>query len=144
MRPIALAPTRLLPTLGVWFVAVSCTGLEPDAPPAGAVLMTPPAQYAEWYASTEACAQLTGAASRIEWYVVPGVSTFETSIGEKVGLWERVGNVSRITIAGNYADNEMVVRHEMLHDLLERAGHPPEYFVTRCHLTWDSWNAGTQ
>lgn len=144
MRPISFAPSRLLPVLGLWFVATSCTAMEPDGPPAGAVLMTPPAQYATWYASTEACAQLTGAADRIEWYVVPGVTTFETSIGEKVGLWERVGNVSRITIAGNYTGNEMVVRHEMLHDLLERAGHPPEYFVNRCHLTWESWNAGEQ
>jgi hypothetical protein len=144
MRPSAFTTSRLLPVLGLWFLASSCTAMEPDAPPAGAVLMSPPAQYAAWYASTEACAQLTGAAGRIEWYVVPGVSTFDTSIGEKVGLWERVGNVSRITIAGNYTDNEMVVRHEMLHDLLERAGHPPEYFVTRCHLTWDSWNAGEQ
>ena len=144
MRPTAFASSRLLPAFGLWFVATSCAAVEPDAPPAGAILMAPPAQYATWYASTEACAQLSGAANRIEWYVVPGVSTFETSIGEKVGLWEQVGNVSRITIAGNYTDNEMVVRHEMLHDLLERAGHPPEYFVTRCHLTWDSWNAGEQ
>jgi len=106
--------------------------------------MTPPPQYATWYAKTEACAQLQGAGGNIEWYVVPDVATFETSIGEKVGLWEKVGNVSRITIAGDYVANEMVVRHEMLHDLLERTGHPPEYFVSRCHLTWDSWDAGEQ
>jgi hypothetical protein len=106
--------------------------------------MAAPAEYATWYARTETCAELRGALEGIEWYVVPDVATFETSIGEKVGLWERVGNVSRITIAGDYVGNEMVVRHEMLHDILERTGHPPEYFVTRCHLTWDSWDAGEQ
>lgn len=143
MRPASI-PRRLLPVLAVWLGAASCAGLEPSAPPEGAVLMTAPAEYATWYAKTEACAEMRGALGGIEWYVVPDVATFETSIGEKVGLWERVGNVSRITIAGDYVGNEMVVRHEMLHDLLERTGHPPEYFVTRCHLTWDSWNAGEQ
>ena len=141
MRPGSVS-RRLLPVLALWLGAASCTGLEPSAPPAGAVLMIPPAEYTEWYARTESCAELRGALQDIEWYVVPGVATFETSIGEKVGLWEQVGNVSRITIAGDYQTNEMVVRHEMLHDLLERTGHPPEYFVTRCHLTWDSWNNG--
>ncbi len=141
MRPASVS-RRLLPALALWLGAASCAGLEPSAPPAGAVLLTPPVEYAEWYARTESCAQLSGSADGIEWYVVPGVATFETSIGEKVGLWEQVGGVSRITIAGDYVGNEMVVRHEMLHDLLERTGHPPEYFVTRCHLTWDSWNAG--
>jgi hypothetical protein len=143
MRP-ATVPHRFVPVLAIWLVAASCTGLEPSAPPEGAVLMTAPVEYATWYARTEACAELRGNADAIEWYVVPDVATFETSIGEKVGLWERVGNVSRITIAGDYVGNEMVVRHEMLHDLLERTGHPPEYFVARCHLTWDSWDAGAQ
>jgi len=143
MRPASVS-RRLLPVLAIWLGAASCTGLEPSAPPDGAVPMTAPTQFATWYSRTEACAQLTGSLEHIEWYVVPNVATFETSIGEKVGLWERVGNVSRITIAGDYVGNEMVVRHEMLHDLLERTGHPPEYFVTRCHLTWDSWNAGEQ
>lgn len=33
-----------------------------------------------------------------------------------------------------------VVRHEMLHALLDRGDHPPEYFVSRCGLTWESWD----
>lgn len=143
MRPV-IVRRPLFPVLAIWLGVASCTGLEPSTPPEGAVPMSAPAEFSTWYARTEACAQLDGAGEAIEWYVVPGVATFETSIGEKVGLWERVGNVSRITIAGDYVGNEMVVRHEMLHDLLERTGHPPEYFVTRCHLTWDSWDAGEQ
>jgi hypothetical protein len=27
----------------------------------------------------------------------------------------------------------------MLHALLDREGHPTEYFQTKCGLTWDSW-----
>jgi hypothetical protein len=35
----------------------------------------------------------------------------------------------------------MVVRHEMLHDLMRRSGHPSPPFGTGCPLTWDSWHA---
>jgi hypothetical protein len=35
--------------------------------------------------------------------------------------------------------NEMVVRHEMLHDLLDRAGHPDPPFGNPCPLTWATW-----
>jgi hypothetical protein len=33
----------------------------------------------------------------------------------------------------------MVVRHEMLHDLLGRAGHPDPPFGSPCTLTWATW-----
>jgi hypothetical protein len=73
--------------------------------------------------------------------VVPNAETFETPAGEKVGMWEKSGNTTRIIIAGRYLDHEMVVRHEMLHHLLDREGHPQEFFAARCHLTWDTWTA---
>ena len=56
-------------------------------------------------------------------------------------MWEKAGSVTRIIIAGHYTDHEMVVRHEMLHHLLDREGHPAEFFVNRCQLTWDSWKS---
>jgi hypothetical protein len=135
MRPAPLH-RRFVPALAIWLVAASCTGLEPSALPDGAVPMAAPAEYSEWYARTEACAELRGALEGIEWYVVPDVATFETDIGE--GGPQTGRQRLRITIAGDYVGNEMVVRHEMLHDLLERSGHPTECFVNRCHLTWES------
>src|SRR5258706_4847723 len=54
-------------------------------------------------------------------------------------MWTSHGETDRIIIAGVYENTEMVVRHELLHHLLGQAGHPAEYFVTLCHLTWDSW-----
>ena len=54
-------------------------------------------------------------------------------------MWERDQQGARIVLAGNYENSEMAVRHEMLHHLLDRTGHPPEYFIDRCHLTWESW-----
>ena len=143
-----MRPTRAfrgpLPLLAIWLGVASCATLEPGPLPDGAVPMTPAPTYAEWFTRTEACAGLSGDFEEIEWYVVPDVSTFETEMGDKVGLWEQTGGVNRITIAGAYTEHEMVVRHEMLHELLGREGHPQEYFVTRCHLTWDSWNSTQQ
>jgi hypothetical protein len=38
--------------------------------------------------------------------------------------------------------DEMVVRHEMLHDLLSRPGHPDPPFGKGCPLTWNTWHGG--
>ncbi len=136
---------RRLAGAGFGALISACSTLAPhDIPlPAGAVQVVAPVIYQEWQERTEACSGLTGNFSAIQWYVVPGVETFSTDQGLKVGQWIREGGQNKIVIAGNYQNHEMVVRHEILHSLLEREGHPPEYFVTRCHLTWDSWDRAT-
>jgi hypothetical protein len=130
----AFLPALLIPLLG-------CTTEPTSALPEGAQAFVPPAEYQAWWVSTEGCSAIQGNIGRIKWYVVPGVSTFPTSEGEKVGIRIKSGDDIRIVIAGNYVEHEMVVRHEMLHALLNRAGHPPEYFQDRCHLTWETWAA---
>ncbi len=119
-----------------------CSSLSPSEPslPAGATEIVAPIAYQEWHAKTEACSGLSGDFSTIKFYVVPGVETFSTKDGSKVGEWTSDGVTNRVVIAGNYQNFEMVVRHELLHSLLRKEGHPPEYFVDRCHLTWESWN----
>jgi len=97
------------------------------------------AEYQAWFDRTKECSGIGGQINEIQWFIVPGVETFETSAGPKVGMWEKTGGVARITIAGNYARHEMVVRHEMLHHLLDREGHPGEFFGDRCKLTWETW-----
>ena len=121
-----------------------CSAFAPSEPelPVGAVPLAPQPAYAAWFERTEGCSGLGGQFTSIQWFVVPGADTFQTSAGPKVGMWEKAGSVARIIIAGNYIGHEMVVRHEMLHHLLDREGHPPEYFVTRCRLTWESWSNG--
>lgn len=117
-----------------------CTPTEPTASePLGAVPFTPPAEYAVWFERTEQCAGLSGRFESIQWLVVPGVETFSTEQGQKVGMWTRKGESHTIVIAGNYRDHEMVVRHEMLHSLIGERGHPSQYFESRCHLTWETW-----
>lgn len=120
--------------------ATAC-GTEPSPLPPGATSMAVHPEYATWWQSTEACSGLKGNFASIEWFQVPNTSTFESEAGLVVGLWEKSSGQNRITIAGDYVDNELVVRHEMLHALLGRQGHPTEYFVTRCSLTWASWGA---
>jgi len=130
--------------LGLSLLVSACstiTGPRATGLPAGAVPVAAPAVYRDWSARTEACSGLHADFSTVQWYVVPGVDTFPTESGEKVGMWVSAGGTDRIIIAGNYQNHEMVVSHELLHHLLRHEGHPPEYFVSRCHLTWESWQA---
>ncbi len=137
-------PRRRPPAAGI-AAAVLCTSLsacalEPSSPlPQGAELMVAPPTYQSWWAKTEECSQREGNFNRISWYVVPGVRTFQSEIGEVVGFWTRTDAGTRIILAGDYASSELVVRHEMLHELLAHPGHPPEYFGERCPLTWATW-----
>jgi hypothetical protein len=98
----------------------------------------PPAIYRSWWAKTEACSGLSGDYDRVRWEVVPGTG-FECSSGQCAGHWQ---SDHRIWIAGEYLENEMVVRHEMLHDLIGHSGHPNPPFGQGCPLTWETW-AGT-
>lgn len=121
-----------------------CAALAPSQAvmPEGAVPVAAPAVYREWFQRTEACSGRSGNLDAVQFYVVPGVETFETRDGPQVGVWIGEGGSHRIVIAGNYQGHEMVVRHELLHTLLRQTGHPEEYFVSRCRLTWESWNSG--
>ncbi len=124
---------------------LGCQGFEPVSPlPSGAIAIEAPANYQLWWEKTESCSGLSADYASVEWYVVPGVTTFPTEDGEKVGLWVRSAGATRIIIAGFYRDSELVVRHEILHELLGREGHPEDYFRDRCRLTWDTFESDTE
>lgn len=103
--------------------------------PAGGEPMEPPALYREWWARTQACSGIEGNFDRIRWWVVEG-DGFECPSGQCAGRWN---DDHDIYIASDYVSNEMVVRHEMLHDLIGRPGHPDPPFGTGCPLTWETW-----
>jgi hypothetical protein len=105
--------------------------------PAGSQAWEPPAVYQEWWAKTEECSGLSGNFDRIEWMIVPGES-FPCSSGNCVGHWDP-GH--KIFLASDWTAHEMVVRHEMLHDLIRRSGHPSPPFGSGCPLTWATWPA---
>ncbi|NNG14833.1 MAG: hypothetical protein HKM89_00040 [Gemmatimonadales bacterium] len=146
MKPLTLHTVKRWTQLVLAFAPVfvgGCMAFEPSDIPDGAVPLEAPAHFGDWWARTEQCSGLFGPMEAIRWYVVPEVSSFDTDIGEKVGLWIKTPSDAVIVLAEAYADHELVVRHEMLHQLLQRAGHPEEYFVEKCGLTWNRWHNGT-
>jgi len=103
--------------------------------PAGSQSWEPPAIYREWWGATEACSGLSGDFDRVEWMIVPGES-FKCGSGQCVGHWDPS---HKIFIASDWSRHEMVVRHEILHELMRRSGHPNPPFGIGCPLTWETW-----
>ena len=128
----SVAP-RLVWAAGLLLALTGC-GFDPE----GDMPLDPPPIYREWFAKTEACSGRTGNFDRLSWSVIDGYS-FPCSSGECAGHWR---TNHHIFLAGDWVMDEMVVRHEMLHDILERTGHPDPPFGEGCPLTWASWNGG--
>lgn len=123
------------------------TGGAPLAPVGRAWSVPTLELYQQWWTKTEQCAGIRGDMSRVTFYAVD-TPTGSISLGTKVahGWWVRKGN--RIYLPANALGEEWLVRHEMLHALLQRGSHPPEMFVDACHLAsltdWrDSTRPGT-
>lgn len=122
--------------LGIVTGLLGCGGFEPEH----AVLFIPPPEYRAWFEATQACSGHAGDFAKIEWYSVPG-KEFACPSGQCVGRWEPD---HKIYIAEHWIKHEMVVRHEMLHHLLDREGHPNPPFGVGCPLTWETWRSGSQ
>ena len=127
-------PAALFCATGV-LSALSGCGFDPQ----GDVPLNPPAVFQEWWNKTKACSGLEGNLDRISWSVIDGPS-FPCSSGQCAGHWRKDHH---IFLAGDWAMDEMVVRHEMLHDLIGMPGHPSPPFGKGCPLTWATWNRST-
>ncbi|HET6798380.1 MAG TPA: hypothetical protein VFH40_14565 [Gemmatimonadales bacterium] len=125
---------RVLGLTALLLLGVGGCGFDPE----GDQPLDPPAHFREWFAKTEACSGRTGNFDRIRWSVVEGAS-FACASGQCAGHWS---TNHHIFLASKWVDNEMVVRHEMLHDLLGRPGHPDPPFGIGCPLTWETWHGG--
>ncbi len=127
---------RLLkPILGLLCIAlgasVACS--EPIGPESVGVIerYSPPEVYRTWWAEVEACSGLQGDFDRVRWYVKGQSGQFRYRGAYVFAYW---WPSHEIVIAGGQVANDMVVRHEMLHDLLGSGEHSPEYFVSRCGM----------
>ncbi|MGH7629419.1 MAG: hypothetical protein ACREOF_08505 [Gemmatimonadales bacterium] len=97
----------------------------------------PPAVYRTWFDATESCSVLQGDFERLRFYRVPG-DEFACPSGTCVARWT---DDHEIFLAEAFLQNEMVVRHEMLHDLIGNPGHPdPPFGESGCGLTWTTWS----
>jgi hypothetical protein len=98
--------------------------------PASAVPLAVPSQFALWWRLTETCSALTGNFAAVSWYVVPNTQTLSFEGKQVDAYW--IGNPDRIVLADIRKNDGPIVRHEMLHALLHRNGHPRDAFLTAC------------
>jgi hypothetical protein len=116
---------------GLLVLALACdkAATGPDIP-SSAVPLTAPPQFALWWRVTEACSAATGDFASVSWYVVPN-STNLTFQGKLVDAYW-IDNPDRIVLSDAHRNDGAIVRHEMLHALLHRDGHPRSAFLTAC------------
>src|SRR5829696_9101243 len=82
---------------------------------------------------TVACSGHQGQMSDVSFYAVDAPSGAIELAGEMAhAWWVREGN--RIYLPANALGQEWLVRHEMLHALMQRGSHPADVFVTACHV----------
>jgi hypothetical protein len=94
------------------------------------VSYTPPPEYASWWQLTERCSGREGEFRNVRWLVVPDSTYFDVE-GETVqGAYYPDGD--RIVLAHGWMKNGQLVRHEMLHALLNVPGHPRDEFLGAC------------
>jgi hypothetical protein len=113
--------------------ALPRAGAAPLAPVERAWAVPTLELYQEWWTKTEACSGRTGDMSQVAFYAVDSPSG-AIALGQEKGhgWWIRDGN--RIYLPANALSEEWLVRHEMLHALLQTGAHPTDQFVEACHL----------
>lgn len=95
--------------------------------PETAIRISPPSVYHNWWYEVGTCLGRAKNFDSIEWYMVPGVETFETPKGLAYGTEQH----GRITIAEGSICNSYVVTHEMIHAY--GFNHPPRHsWYHRC------------
>ncbi|MBA2685766.1 MAG: hypothetical protein H0U66_14875 [Gemmatimonadaceae bacterium] len=121
------ATRLLLATLGALLALAFTACTEVATLPVGAERFDPPPEYALWWRMTESCSGLRGSLADVNWFVVPGVTSFPGDLG---GFWYEQDN--RIVLTGTEQFDGALVRHEMLHALVRAVNHPRIEFLERC------------
>jgi len=130
LRVSSAAVRVVLVLAGLFSLALACHDSTAPHVEAGAVPLTAPARFALWWRVTEACSALTGDLASVQWYVVPNTTTLTYENKQVDAYW--IGNPDRIVLADTRRNDGMIVRHEMLHALLHRNGHPRDAYLTAC------------
>ena len=116
--------------LGSLSFALACESATAPDVPATAVPLAAPARFALWWRLTQACSGITGDFGAVSWYVVPNTRSLSYQ-GKRVDAYW-IGNPDRIVLADSLRDSGPIVRHEMLHVLLHRNGHPRAAYLEAC------------
>lgn len=115
--------------VSLFALSAACQNSVTTPFPDDAVTLVPPVPYARWWALTEQCSGHSGDFASVQWFVVHRPTI---DIGDEAsdGSWYRDGN--RIVVAQPYVLDGGLVRHEMLHALLQDGSHPLDQFTARC------------
>jgi hypothetical protein len=96
----------------------------------GAERFEPPPVYQLWWEMTLYCTGRRAPLSTVRWYFVPGARTVQVNGERYAGYWSSAGN--SIVLAEEAMLDGPLVRHEMLHSLVEVGNHPRGEFLGRC------------
>lgn len=112
----------------VWLVALALMGCgSPTDPVIGAVEITPPPVFEHYWETVERCSEKTGDYNRVRWFV-------RYELPDKrdvVGQWT---SRNEIVLRSDVWLDPLVVRHEMLHDLLGGDGEHNSESWAKCGL----------
>lgn len=100
------------------------------SPPEGAERWyPPPVVFDNLWSQVEDCSKLSGDMHRVLWYIVPGTTTFPCRWGNCLGEWSAPHYIYLSDAAAHnlLLEDFFTVKHEMLHDLVGHAGHPPVF-----------------
>ncbi len=81
-----------------------------------------PEAYRDWWSEMEACSRRAGDFARVEWQRVENEAdgTFPCGSSRCAGAWQPP---HRIYVARSYLLSEPIVKHEMVHDLIQSGNH---------------------
>jgi hypothetical protein len=105
-------------------------GLVDPMFPSDAERFTPPPVYSTWWNMTQACSGLTGSLDAVTWFRTDQRLRSSRTEESIAGYWGSFSN--RIVLTTPAMLDGGSVRHEMLHSLLRKGGHPRNQFLGKC------------
>jgi hypothetical protein len=115
---------------GVLLLA-GCRSIVDPPLPANARAITPMAVYRTWWGMIESCSGITAAFDDVRWYVLPNSETVPYPGRSDVNAYWSLAH-DQIVIAGLWALDGALVRHEMLHALTRSGHHSRAEFLGKC------------
>lgn len=86
--------------------------------------------YALWWEMVEECSGITRPLDAVSWYATSNGAPVVLDGKVVNGYWSAATN--RIVLRGLETLHGEIVRHEMLHALVQHSGHPRSQFLDRC------------
>lgn len=89
----------------------------------------PVAKYTDWFHEVEECTGKVGGMWRIHWYVMPDTHFSCGPTIWAIGCYIKTrGGDHEIFIASDRLDDSEVIKHELIHFLIQKPGHPEPPF----------------